>query len=148
MYCAYCSDLIKVAFCCCVPAAPVTAAARVTVLLPPLLQGLPYSTYLTNPNSLHINILNAISSDLSEPEASNVYVQAATPIGTTGVRLSIVADGYNDPPDVGAALRRTPPPLRIAAQRPRSGSWLRWMLLECSPAMRPSPLLSRAGAAR
>ena len=68
-----------------------------------LLQGLPYSTYLNNPNSLHTNILNAIAADLSEPEASNVYVQSSAPIGTTGIRLTIVADGYNDPPDTGAA---------------------------------------------
>ena len=90
-----------------------------------MLQGLPYSTYLTNPNSLHINILNAISSDLSEPEASNVYVQSATPIGTTGVRLTIVADGYNDPPDTGAALCRTLPPPRIVV----ADSILRWLML-------------------
>ena len=70
-----------------------------------MLQGLPYSMYLNNPNSLHINILSAIGSDLSEPEASNIYIQSVSPIGSTGVRLSIIADGYNDPPDTGAALR-------------------------------------------
>lgn len=65
-----------------------------------LIQGLTLDRYQQSVG-VQTAIQEGIGADISDPESSNVYIKSVQSVNKTGVRVSLMVDGYDSAPDNG-----------------------------------------------